>query len=139
MSELTFKKILAKNGVVMVRFKQSGNKLSDKTYTYFIPDYINPEDISKGTEVIVDSPYGGLSVVVVDVVHRYNFTNVTANLKPIITVVDVASYEDWTDRVYQAQTMLLEQEMEQLREDTLGTLKDNKKINKLLGFNKERK
>lgn len=136
MNNLNMKKLLGKNGTVLVNFKKSDSNLSAKTYLYFIPDYINPDDLAKGVEVIVDSPYGGMSVVVIDSVYKNNYLKITETTKPLISIVDVKSHADWLARAEKVNEILLVEELEELRKKTLGTFSDNEEVNNLLGFHK---
>lgn len=134
MNNLNMKKLLGKNGTVLVNFKVSSSNLSAKTYLYFIPDYIDPDDLAKGVEVIVDSPYGGMSVVVIDSVQKNQFNNISSTTKPLISIVDVKSHAEWLAKAEKVNEILLTEELEELRKETLGTFSDNEEVNNLLGF-----
>lgn len=136
MNNLNVKKLMGKNGTVLVNFKVSSSNLSTRTYLYFIPDYINPDDLAKGVEVIVDSPHGGLTVVVIYSVHKNEFNNISSTTKPLISIVDVKSHADWLARAEKVNEILLAEELEELRKETLGTFSDNEEVNNLLGFHK---
>ena len=136
MNNLNVKKLMGKNGTVLVNFKVSSSNLSTRTYLYFIPDYINPDDLAKGVEVIVDSPYGGMSVVVIDSVQKNNCNTISATTKPLSSIVDVKSHADWLARAEKVNEILLAEELEELRKETLGTFSDNEEVNNLLGFHK---
>lgn len=136
MNNLNVKKLMGKNGTVLVNFKVSNSNLSTKTYLYFIPDYINPDDLAKGVEVIVDSPYGGMSVVVIDSVQKNQFNNISSTTKPLISIVDVKSHAEWLAKAEEVNEILMTEELEELRKETLGNFADNEKVNNLLGFHK---
>lgn len=134
MNQLNMNKLLGKNGVVHVRFKQSGNKLSANTYMYYLPDYIDPNMIYEGSELIVDSPYGGLTVVRVESIEPNDFTKITATTKQVIALIDLAPLQKWQANQEELKQVLLSTELESLRKEALGDLANNPTINKLLGF-----
>lgn len=134
MMDVNLKKLLGKNGVVKVRFKTSNGTQSAKSYTYFLPSYISAESIKEGSEVLVDSPYNGLTVVKVESVHPYDFTQVQETTKPVVSVVNTEAYENWQNEVQLLQTKLLQRELDNLRKEVLGNRIYDTEVNRILGF-----
>jgi len=100
---------------VVVRFK----KTDTKTYTYVADGSV--EELAKFTHAVVDSPYGGFTVVEIIKFDTLDESTYNGEYKHVITMFNLDAYNDKLDRL--ARKAAIEKELR--RRVTKRKLEDN--------------